>query len=174
MSNILITGTTGLAAGLAEQLGLDHIVACVSRATGHDVQEIPQWGHKFLDFDIVINCAYSEQGQLAVLEYFYNHWKDDASKCIVNIGSRATYYPRLESEQDHKFWPYRLHKQCLELAWQKMVVSECMIKLINPGPIDTDLIRHIPNIKKMSVEIAAEKCCQAIFDPLVRRLDLWL
>jgi hypothetical protein len=55
-----------------------------------------------------------------------------------------------------------------------MVNSACDVKLINPGPIDTDLIRNIENIKKMSVTEAADRMTKYILDPVVRRVDLWL
>ncbi len=171
---ILITGTRGLAQGLMQSLESDHSVTCVSRSTGHDILQIEQWGQDFLEYDMVINCAYSGLGQLFVLEYFYNAWHNNEQKHIINLGSRASYYPRSEQNLDQEFWPYRLHKQTLEKAWEKMVNSACDVKLINPGPIDTDLIRNIENIKKMSVTEAADRMIKYILDPVVRRVDLWL
>lgn len=171
---ILITGTRGLAQGLREFLEQEHTIICVSRTTGYDILEVDSWGQNFLDYDMVINNAYDGLGQLRILEYFYHHWRLNADKHIINIGSRASYFPRSEQHLDQEFWPYRLHKQTLEKAWEKMVNSVCDVKLINPGPLDTDLIRNIENIKKMSVTEAAERMSQFILDPAIRRVDLWL
>lgn len=171
---ILITGTRGLAQGLREVLEPEHTVTCVSRSTGYDILEVEYWGQDFLEYDMVINNAYDGAGQLKVLEYFYYHWQSDRTKHIINIGSRASYYPRSEQHLDSEYWPYRLHKQTLEKAWEKMVLSKCNIKLINPGPLDTDLIKDITGISKMPVQQAAEHITRLIVDPVIRRVDLWL
>jgi hypothetical protein len=170
---ILITGTSGLAQGLLNLLELEHTITCVSRSTGYDILEVDTWASNFLDYDMVINNAYDGLGQLKVLEYFYSHWHLDANKHIINIGSRASYFPRSEQHLDSEYWPYRLHKQALEKAWEKMVNSQCDIKLINPGPLDTDLIRNL-EITKMPVTEAAECMSKFIFDPRIKRVDLWL
>lgn len=171
---ILITGTRGLAQGLREVLESEHTVTCVSRSTGYSILEIETWAQDFLDYDMVINNAYDGLGQLQVLEYFYHHWQSDPAKHIINIGSRATYYPRSESELDSEYWPYRLHKQMLEKAWEKMVLCKCDIKLINLGPVDTELIKNITGINKMPVPQAAQNLVRLILDPVIRRADLWL
>jgi hypothetical protein len=109
-----------------------------------------------------------------VLEFFYDKWKNDASKSIINIGSRVTFYPRSDIEKDQEYWPYRLHKQTLEQAWSKMLICSCDVKLINPGPINTDMMKHITDIKKFDVNHLGAKIASVIFDPTIKRLDLWL
>lgn len=170
---ILLTGSQGLALGIAKNLSA-HQVISVSRRTGHNINQISVWGHQFLDCDMAINCAYDGFGQVSVLEFFYNNWKNNSSKTIINIGSSVILTPRSETEKDQEYWPYRLHKQTLEQAWTKMLTCACNIKLINPGPIDTDMMKHVIDVKKFYVDDLGAKIASAAFDPTVKRLDLWL
>lgn len=170
---ILLTGSDGLAKGISRNLST-HQVITVSRRTGHNINQIQEWGHQFLDSDMVINCAYDGFGQVSVLEFFYDKWKNDAAKSIINIGSRVTLCPRLEIEKDQEYWPYRLHKQTLEQAWAKMLRCPCDVKLINPGPIDTDMTKHITGIQKFDVNNLGAMIASVIFDRAIKRLDLWL
>jgi hypothetical protein len=168
---ILITGETGLAKGLAAAHHADD-VTCVSRSNGHDIALIQEWGIEFLDRDIVYNCAYHDLHQLSVLEFFYNHWKNDKSKTIVNIGSRVVYFPR--SQDQKEYWNYQLHKQTLQSAFEQMLPgAECVIKLINPGPIDTKMVSHL-SVPKFSVNDLASRIKSFVDDPVIRRVDLWV
>jgi NAD(P)-dependent dehydrogenase (short-subunit alcohol dehydrogenase family) len=170
---IVITGTQGLGSALADRF-CEHTVVGVSRSNGHDIAHVRDWGSDFLDHDMIINCAYSGFDQVTVLEYFYQHWQNDSSKHIINIGSKIIDHPRSERDKDHDYWPYRLHKQTLYMAWKNMVESNCDVKLINPGAIDTSMMRNVNNVKKFDPAQLADKCYQAIMDPTVKRLDLWL
>lgn len=170
---ILITGLRGLAAGIANNLKGHEIVA-VSRSTGHDINQIRNWGNGFLDCDMIINCAYDGFGQVSVLEFFYDYWKNNPSRSIINIGSRATLYPRAETEKNSQYWSYQLHKQTLENAWKQMLCCACDLKLINPGPIDTHMMHHITGIKKFNINDLGARIATVAFDPAIKRIDLWL
>lgn len=168
---ILITGQSGLARALADVHHKDH-VTCVSQSNSHDIALIKNWGSKFLDCDLVYNCAYSNIHQLTVLEFFYQHWRTDSSKIIVNIGSRVTSYPRIENKKD--YWPYLIHKQTLQQAYESMLPdAKCDIKLINPGPIDTDMIRHL-SVPKFEPTTLAHRIKNLVADPTIKRVDLWV
>ena len=169
---ILITGTKGLAAAVGNAYA-DHLVTMVSRSNGVDINNVDCWGVEFLNYDLLFNCAYDGFGQVKVLEYFYNAWKDDASKTIVNIGSKIVSAPRIEHKLDSVYWPYRLHKQTLQQAHDTMSrTSKCNMKIINPGPIDTEMIAHINCVKIDPVDLSA-KIRNWVDDPYIRRLDLW-
>lgn len=169
--NILITGTRGLASALGDAY-INHSVKLVSRSGGFDIHNIQQWGSEFLDCDCVFNCAYDGLGQIAVLEFFYHHWKNQFNKQIINIGSRSITYPRLGGETG--FWPYRLHKQALQSAVDAMLLdAQCDIKIINPGPIDTDMIAH-QQCEKFDPDVLANKIKSIVSDATVKRVDLWL
>jgi len=170
---ILITGTTGLAKDLSEVF-CNHSVTSVSKASGHNIHQINQWGNGYLDYDCVVNCAYDNIGQQLVLEYFYNNWKNDSNKKIITIGSKIINQPRIESEIDHHYWPYRLHKQALQLTHDVMLATaKCDMKIINPGAFDTAMISHV-DTPKISTKVLSEKIFQIMQDPLIKRVDLWL
>jgi hypothetical protein len=169
--NILITGTRGLAAALGDAY-IDHSVTLVSRSGGYDIHDIQRWGSEFLDQDCVFNCAYDGFAQLEVLEFFHQHWKNLSHKQIINIGSRSITYRRLDG--DSGYWPYRQHKQALQSAVDAMLLdSHCDIKIINPGPIDTDMIAH-QQCKKFDTTVLANKIKSIVLDPTIKRVDLWL
>jgi dTDP-4-dehydrorhamnose reductase len=69
--NILITGTSGLAQALANQLGQAHTVTQISRATGHNIHDVESWGPSFYHYDVCVNCAYDQWAQVTVLEQFF-------------------------------------------------------------------------------------------------------
>lgn len=168
---IVITGTKGLAVSLQQEFAT-HQVCLVGRSNDHDVNRVQSWGDQFLDHDILINCAYDAWAQIQVLEFFHSHWKHDATKCIVSVGSRVVNHSGLDGKTG--YWPYRMHKQALQLAHDAMQCdSLCRMLLVNPGPIDTDMVRHHA-VPKMMPAMLAHKIKEAILDPTVRRLDVWI
>jgi hypothetical protein len=170
---ILITGTKGLALALSKVYS-EHEVTLVSRSTGHDILEIDFWGQQFLDHDMVFNCAYHGQGQQSVLEYFFAHWKTCADKSIICIGSKIITQPRIEQEKNCDFWPYRLHKQSLQLMCDAMWPgAACDLKIINPGAFDSDMIKHL-SVPKISLADLAREIKLVVQNPLMKRVDLWL
>ena len=172
MYNILITGTSELSSAIQKKLD-EHNVTLISKKTGNNINNVSEWGKEYEDYDILINLAYDSWGQIDLLQYFYYAWKNDPNKKIINIGSKVSSYGRSEITLENHFWEYRLHKQCLESAFLKMVESAlCDIKLINPGPIDTAMVKHL-DIPKMSKEFFSTQVKEIIFNPTVKRVDLW-
>jgi len=168
---ILITGTRGLARALSDAY-IDHSVTMVSRSVGYDINNVDQWGLEFLDHDCVFNCAYDKFAQVNILEFFFKHWGNDPSKKIINIGSRAVSYKRLDGESG--YWGYRLHKQALQQAHDAMLLTaKCDLKMFNPGPIDTAMIAHQQCIK-LNPDEAAIKIKNFVADATIKRIDLWL
>lgn len=168
---ILITGTTGLADALNCAYS-NHSVKLVSRSGNFDINNVDQWGYQFLDYDCVFNCAYDGFGQVAVLEFFYKHWKTNPLKKIINIGSRSITFKRLDTELG--YWPYRQHKLALQQAVDAMLLDAvCDIKIINPGPIDTPMIAAHQCVKFNPDELAA-KIKTIAEDTTIKRVDLWV
>jgi NAD(P)-dependent dehydrogenase (short-subunit alcohol dehydrogenase family) len=169
---ILITGERGLAAALVNTWHRHHVVS--TNQQNYNIQDVKVWASDFANFDICINCAYDSWHQITVLEQFYSLWQNDSKKIIVNIGSNSASYSRTELDKEHEYSPYRLHKQALELCFNKLVKNaKCNIKLINPGPIDTDMVSHLQCIK-MSPAHIADRIAWLIDQPDIKRLDLWL
>ena len=172
--NIIITGSQGLARSLGDQLSKDHRVTYLDRSNGHDINKVSTWAEKFYDQDMCINNAYHKWDQVAVLETFYHMWGNDSSKYIINIGSTISDYTRNEKDQDHEYMPYRLHKQALQAAFSKMVKqAKCTIKLINPGPMDTQMLANVSWSNKMNTNLVAQAIVPMLIDPLIKRIDLW-
>lgn len=168
---ILITGTKGLAHSLGNAY-VDHNVTLVSRSHGYDINNITQWGTEFLDYDCVFNCAYDGFAQVGVLEYFFDHWREDSSKKIISIGSRVILYRRTGPEVG--YWNYRLHKQALQQAHDAMLLdAKCDMKLINPGPIDTDMLQGI-QCSKYNPDALATVIKGIVILPDIKRVDLWV
>jgi short-subunit dehydrogenase len=175
MKNIIITGTSGLAEALAHNLESTHNVVRVSRSTGHNIQDVKTWGPNFYHYDVCINCAYDQWFQVVVLEQFYYAWRDDPTKQIINIGSSIVDYARIEKEKEYEYIDYRVHKQALQSVFHKLVkLSQCDIKLVNPGAIDTKMIEHLNFDAKMSLEFVAKKIINVMQDPCIKKVDLWL
>jgi hypothetical protein len=167
---ILITGTRGLAQSLGK-VYIDHSVTLISRSVGYDINDIDTWGDKFLDYDCVFNCAYDNFAQVKVLEFFYNHWKHDVNKQIVSIGSRTITFKRSENESG--YWAYRLHKQALQQAHDSMLLdAKCDMKIINPGPVNTDMICHLDCVK-LDTTALANIIKNISADLTIKRVDLW-
>lgn len=168
---ILITGTQGLALSLKNAYNSQQVTT-VSRSNGYDINNIYQWGSEFLDYDCIINCAYDKFAQVKVLEFFFNHWRNNPSKKIISIGSRTITYKRLDNNVE--YWDYKLHKQTLQHAYDAMLLTaKCDLKIINPGPIDTAMIAHQQCVKYNPDELAI-KIKNLISDPTIKRVDLWL
>jgi hypothetical protein len=172
--NIVITGSQGLSNSLGKLLAENHNVFYAGRNNGYDIVNVAQWAEKFYNYDVCINCAYYKWSQCDVLEQFYNMWKDDSGKQIINIGSSIVDYSRLESAKEHEYLDYKIHKQALQLTFHKLVkLANCDIKLINPGAIESDRIKHI-NTNKMNVVFLAERILTIMQEPAYRKVDLWL
>lgn len=172
--NIVITGTKELAFELSKALAkLNNHIRLVGRSNDHDINDVKNWVSEFKDYDWVINCAYDNFAQVTVLEEFAKMWDNNPNKKIINIGSIVTNYTRSEKEKDSEYFPYRLHKQALQLAFDKLVKEhKCDIKLINPGPFESIMTNHLTvpmfnkdEITKHIIEISAT--------PYLKRVDLW-
>jgi hypothetical protein len=170
---ILITGTKGLAQELAVVYN-NYNVTAVSLSTGYDILKIDQWGVKFIDYDLVFNCAYSGIGQQLVLEYFHHHWRHDPSKTIVSIGSKVITQPSADLTVGNNYWPYRTHKQTLQAMYDSMWPTACCdLKIINPGAFDSAMVAHL-DVPKLSLHELATRIKKIACDPIIKRVDLWL
>jgi len=173
--NILITGNQGLAKSLGNFLSSKYSVTYASRSTGHNIQDIAQWAPQFYHYDMFVNSAYDRWCQTDALEQFYWAWYQDPSKHIINIGSTVSDYARYEKEKEYEYMAYRVHKQSLQATFAKLVKqAKCDIKLINPGAIDTQMLKHLAFENKMSSDFVAQKIVSVMFDPCIKRLDLWI
>ena len=111
---ILITGRSVLASLLHERL---------LSTTSCRIEDILR-GEVVLDeYDVFINYAHVGFKQVELLEYVFNEWKNDTSKLIINISSRAA-QPNISSG-----YMYAAH--CLS--------KQCRITTLNLGLMDSKL-----------------------------------
>jgi hypothetical protein len=170
--NIVITGSQETAKALKLAL-FEHNVTLVSRSLGFDIRNVTDWCQNFAEHDCIINYAYDGFHQIQVLESFATMWKQHSEKIIINIGSMVIDHVRSEPSLDHKYWPYRLHKQGLQQAYAKLSKEcLCQIKLLNPGPIDTPMIQHL-SVPKLSLIEFSKLVVLLLENPVLRRLDAW-
>jgi len=96
------------------------------------------------------------------------------NKHIINIGSTCVNYSRIEAELDNDPWEYRDHKTALEKMFRVLVKQSdaCAISLINPGPVDTDMIRHL-TVPKLSPVDVAQAINLMIENKKIKELTLW-
>jgi len=169
---VLVTGTGGLSSAIANVYH-DNSIFCTSRSAGYYLEQVDTWGINFLDYDIVFNCAYSDVGQLKVLKFFSEYWKNDSSKKIVNIGSIVADYPRTETEKERDFFEYRYSKQSLQQAFSDIARScVCDLRLINLGPVDTDMTRHL-DCNKLDKDYCAASIRKIVEQTKFKRIDFW-
>jgi hypothetical protein len=169
---IVITGTRSLSRALCDYFDTVHEVTCLDKS--YDVHKVSQWANKFSHYDCIINCAYSEFGQLSVLEQFSAQWAEMPNKKIINIGSIVTDYCRSEREKDTEYFPYRIHKQALQSAFTKISRSaKCSVQLLNPGPFNSTMSAAVVSSKLDMLDI-----CKSIdillANNTIKRIDQWL
>lgn len=167
---LLVTGTQGIAAAVAQ---LPYDVTAVSRSTGHDIMAWPDWIDQFKQHDVFVNCAQAGSAQAELLVHMALSWKHQPSKVIINIGSMVADYRRTVGH-DAEFWQYRWQKQNLQNAFVKLTRDcECRVALINPGAVDTDMVREL-DCAKISTHTVAHYVDLVIKNAELRRIDLWL
>lgn len=170
---ILITGSGGISEALSEAFS-SHDVYCSSRSQNQSPGDIEIWGINFLNFDMVFNCAYNENDQVKVLKFFYNNWKNNNSKTIINIGSIVADYPRAEVSRERDFFEYRYYKQALQQAFSDVVKSsQCDIRLYNPGPVETRMTSNL-NCVKMTAQECAGIIKETLNNKKIKRIDFWI
>lgn len=167
---IFVTGSRGIANAIKQ---LPYEVSTLSRSDGYDIEQWRNWINVFKDCDVFVNNAQSKFYQTELLVHMAMSWKDQPNKMIINIGSMVADYQRTVGE-DNKFWDYRLQKQSLQEAYIKLSRDcQCKIALINPGAVDTDMVKHL-QCNKMPTTMIAQYVDMIIQRPELRRLDLWL
>lgn len=80
----LITGKTKLAGAIMSELHEKIVYQKIDIESTRVDADIP-WKY----FDIFINCAHVDFKQTELLNECYHEWKDDSTKLIINISSRA-------------------------------------------------------------------------------------
>jgi uncharacterized protein YkvS len=123
---IAITGSTGLAATIAGALQNPLI-------THVRIEDIIDCAWVWRENDVFINCAHVEFEQTKLLMQAYEAWKNDSSKYIINISSRAA-QPNIS-----KGYMYSAQKASLNHLANNLVYNsdkQCRISTINLGLLE--------------------------------------
>tara|TARA_Y100000593_G_scaffold19389_1_gene38723 strand:- start:12823 stop:13404 length:582 start_codon:yes stop_codon:yes gene_type:complete len=124
----LITGSSKLAGAIIEDLHGSIVREKIDLETCRVDSDIP-WRH----FDFFINNAAVDFSQVKLLNEAYENWKDDESKLIINISSRA-YKPNIS-----KGYLYAAEKAALNHLADNLTYNsnkKCGIILLNLGLIE--------------------------------------
>ena len=93
---ISITGhTKGIGKAIYNVLSEEHDVIGFSRSNGFNISDPRKIFVASIGCDVFINNAYimDTKDQINLFNMFFEQWKDDPNKFIVNIGSKSKYYP---------------------------------------------------------------------------------
>lgn len=144
---VAITGhTKGIGRAIADLYYTDEVVG-FSRSNGYDIsveESISRIITESLECDIFVNNAYHDFAQCRLLEEIFEHWKDDPSKTIVNIISRARY-----GQGKAKFYGQTKMELYSKAKSYMFGSKRCRIININPGYVQTDMVAHVSSDVKM-------------------------
>jgi hypothetical protein len=147
---IAITGhTRGIGKAIYKSLEANNVVVGLSKSNGFDINDVDQIVDIAKDCDCFINNAYSDLQQEILLRRLCELWQGQ-DKMIITIGSGVVDYPRLEKDRDSEPWDYRENKRTLLQTFRKLAYQgndQPQLRMITPGAVDTDLIKHIDCVK---------------------------
>ncbi len=145
---IAITGhTKGIGKAIANLYYTDEVLG-FSRSNGYDLSEtgvVDKILHKSADCNIFVNNAHYDFAQCELLDGIFNLWKDDPSKTIVNIISRARY--GLGKAKFYGQTKIELYTKAKNMMFNSN--KRCRIININPGYVKTDMVAHADSSVKM-------------------------
>lgn len=174
---IAITGhSKGIGRALYDKLANNHIVEGYSRSNGYDIstkQNIIIRSAK--DCDVFINNAYKGYKQVDLLNAFFEMWKYNPDKTIVNISSLSK-YPGLSSNiSGYSAQKAALSHQAFLLMFK--TDRKCRMINVNPGYVRTDMVSHVSEDTPMlTPDEVAECIVWAIQQPQhieIGELSLW-
>ncbi len=171
---VAITGhTKGIGRAIADLYYTDEIMG-FSRSNGYDISD-PSTLNRIIsaskDCDIFINNAYHDFAQCDLLEKIFELWKDDPSKTIVNIISRAKY-----GSGKAKFYgqtKMELYSKAKNIMFGN---KRCRIINISPGYVRTDMVSHVTDTNMLTPEQLATMIKWCLDQPQgieVGELSVW-
>ena len=145
----LITGKTKLAGAIMSALHEKIVYQKIEIESTRVDADIP-WKY----FDIFINCAHVDFKQTELLNECYHEWKDDSTKLIINISSRAA-KPNIS-----KGYLYAAQKAALNHLADNLVYNSdrrCGIVTLNLG-----LLEH-PEVPSLTYDEVIDAIKEIIF-----------
>lgn len=172
MKKIAITGhTRGIGKAIVDLCTDEYEILGFSRSTGHNLSHRSTLETVFeeaKDCDIFINNAFCGDSQLKLFDIFYDNWKDDTTKFIININSKNRFRVgdgTFGGSGLYASTKLQLHKQWIDVLHEKS--RRCKISNISPGFVDTELISHytMPDWMRQPAQECAETIVWLINQP---------
>lgn len=122
---------------------MKHLITGSSKLAGHlyericDIETCRIEGYiNWNDYDIFINCAHVGFEQTHLLHEAYLQWKDDPSKLIINISSRA-HKPNISKGLLYSAQKASLNHMCDNIVYN--TDCQCGVFVINLGLLEDEL-----------------------------------
>ena len=129
---VVITGSSGLARVIGDVIASTPYIGTVHLVSHVRVESAIKWD----DHEVFINCAHVGFSQTELLMEAYEHWKNDSTKTIINISSRAS-QPNIS-----KGYLYAAQKASLNHLSNNLVYNsdkKCRITTLNLGLLEHEL-----------------------------------
>lgn len=175
---VAITGhSKGIGKAIHAQLE-QHGYQCTgfSRSNGYDISvadDIDRIVQQSLESDVFVNNAYHDFAQCEILDKLFSLWKDDNTKTIVNINSRARY-----GLGKAKFYGQTKMELFANAKSKMFSDKKCRIININPGYVDTEMASHMAGkVKMLTTDQLANIVMWTINQPQeieIGELSVWL
>jgi NADP-dependent 3-hydroxy acid dehydrogenase YdfG len=173
---IAITGhASGIGKVLASELSRKgHTVIGLDIEKGDDIHDTDSIVEKAKDADVFVNNAYAPIAQRILLQKIFEAWREDSTKTIINMSSKAKYFP----VGHNQLTEYTLEKRMLSEEFQRCQFysnKKCRLIGINPGFVETTMTEGM-NVPKLSPEVVAEAIMWALDMPQeveIGELSIW-
>ena len=173
---IAITGhANGIGAAITDAASeKGHTIIGFDLETGDDINDTDSIIEQAKIADVFINNAYAPGAQLLLLQKLFSLWHDDPSKTIINMGSKAKYFP----VGHNQLTEYTLEKRMLSEEFQRCQFysnKKCRLIGINPGFVETAMTESM-NVPKLSPEVVVEAIVWALGMPQeveIGELSIW-
>ena len=159
MKKLAITGhTDGIGRAIVEILEGDYTIIGMSRKTGHQLNDeltVEKVFEDSKDCDIFIYNAVCKDRQSLLFNKFYENWKTDPTKHIMNINSKLRMKIPVNEHDGAANNGYTLSKKLLHQAWINVLHDQgrkCKISNVTPGFVDTKLIASVRLPEGMMLE----------------------
>lgn len=173
---IAITGhANGIGRVLASELSKKgHTIIGLDIEKGDDIHDTDSIVEKAKDADVFVNNAYAPIAQRILLQKIFEAWREDSTKTIINMSSKAKYFP----VGHNQLTEYTLEKRMLSEEFQRCQFysnKKCRLIGINPGFVETTMTEGM-NVPKLSPEVVAEAIMWALDMPQeveIGELSIW-
>ena len=179
MKFIAVTGHTKRIGKAIYEAFPETTVVGLSRSNRYDINNLngrTRIIHRVANCDVFINNAFHGMAQMTLLNKFWDLWKYDETKTIVNISSLSKYPGLSGNENGYSALKAALSHQAFLLMFSNKE-RKCRMINVNPGYVDTEMTAHIDqNINMLTPEECAGPIAYAINQPQhieIGELGIW-